>query len=390
MSKYSEKGSGIKKRVLLGLPLPPPYSGAEKMADIILKSRITKEFDCIHIDASNKQRTNLERGCVNLANVTASTKISWEIFKLLSRKRVELANLPLNCTKIGYLKYFLMLFPCVISRTKVVSRLGASHFDKFYISQDPVFQSFIRWSLKHVDCIMVRGENQKTQLRGIYKGRVECVYVPSTGVRQDGRQRNYDLRSKKEINVLHVGHFSHAKGAYDLLRAIPHILATDQKYRFHFVGDIVMKERNILHLRNEKFDVKRFIKENNLGPFITLYGHLNYEDKERRFKDADLFVFPSYSEGSPFAVIEAMEFGLPVIATKVGNLPEIFENEKNVLYVDFNSPSQIKDAILKVMNKPELSHEMVLNNFKILQGLLSLERYEKRMIEIFQSVCEAN
>lgn len=84
----------------------------------------------------------------------------------------------------------------------------------------------------------------------------------------------------------------------------------------------------IVFIDKEDLDIKKFVKEKNLESFVSFYGRLEGEEKERKLKDADLFVFPSYSEGSPFSVVEAMEYGLPVIATRVGNLPEIFEDEK--------------------------------------------------------------
>lgn len=63
--------------------------------------------------------------------------------------------------------------------------------------------------------------------------------------------------------------------------------------------------------------------------------------------------------------------------------------KKNELYVNFNSPSEIKDAILRIKNNSDLSWMMVLNSFEILQGLLSLEEYESAMIKLFHSVIES-
>ena len=94
----------------------------------------------------------------------------------------------------------------------------------------------------------------------------------------------------------------------------------------------------------------------------------------------------SYSEGSPFAVIEAMEYGLPIICTRVGNLVEIFKHERNVLFVDKGSPGQITEAVLRLVRDGEIRRSMVSNNFEVLTTVLSLETYENRMIELFYSV----
>lgn len=382
------KKSENRKKVLLALPLPPPYCGSEKMAGIILNSVIIKRFDCIHIDTSNNQTSNEDRGSLKWVNISSTVRITWKIFQVLLHQRIDLINIPLACNTLGFLKYLCNLLPCLILRIKIVSRLGASHFDKFYEGQTRFYKFLIRWTLKHVDCIIVRGKLQHHQLDGIYNGRVECVYAPSTGVNQDVREKDYELKAKKQINVLYLGLISRAKGAFDLLKAIPDIVVQDERFRFHFVGDLVRKERNIMFMNKNAIDIGKFIKENSLEPFVTFYGRLEGEHKERKLKEADLFVFPSYSEGSPFAVIEAMEHGIPVIASRAGNLPELFENQKNILFVDFKSPLQIKDAILQTYNNPEMCRNMVFNNFKILEEALSLKDYEKKMIELFESIID--
>ena len=387
---YPKKMQKRRKKVLLALPLPPPYSGMEKMAEIILKSMITQEFDCIHVDISNKQQSNEDRGTLKWINIRSTIRISWKLFLTLARERIDAVNVPLSCNTFGFLKYVFLILPCIIFRVKVVSRLGASYFDQFYNRQHPVYQLIVRWTLKRIDCIIVRGKQQKVQLRGLYNGRLESVYIPSTGIKKYASKREYDFKRKKQIEVLYLGKVSQTKGAHDLLKAIPQILSVDERFRFHFVGDVVRNEQNIMFRKGETLDATKFVMVNDLDSFVTFYGHLEGEQKENRLNEADLFICPSYSEAGPITVLEAMEYGVPVIATRVGVLPELFKHEENVLFVDSHSPEQIRDAVLKIISDDSLVHNMVLNNYRILQEVVSLKQYEKRMIEIFNDVIESN
>ena len=360
----------------------------EKMGEIILNSRITKEFDCIHINSSNNQSSNAERGHLSWTNIKSTLRISLAISLALIRNRIQIANIPLACNKFGFIKYILQVLPCFIFRAKVVSRLGGSHFDKFYKTQPLFYQFIICQILKRIDCIIVRGKEQHKQFQGIYNGRYECVYIPSTVIKYS--EQNNDLKSdtKEQFHILFLGMVSQAKGAYDLIRAIPQVLAADSNFVFHFVGDLVepQNETNITFLKSESFNIKKFIKENKLEQYVTFYGPLYGDAKIQQLKKVDLFICPSYSESGPFTVVEAMENGLPVVATKVGFLPELFDHGKNIIYVDFNSPSQIKEAILKLRNNQELCRTMVNNNYKILETELSIKTYEKQMIRIFDSL----
>lgn len=379
-----------KKKLLLALPLPPPYSGQEKMAEIILNSEITKEFEFIHVDTSNKQKTNEDRGRFKWVNLSSTLRISWDIFKAILKNRIDIVNLPLSCNTYGFIKYVCTLLPCIIFKATVVSRLGASHFDKFYASQNKLYRKIIRWGLTQTDCVIVRGKEQKKQFDNLYNGKIVCVYIPSTGIRGSAHKKNYDFVTRTKINVLFLGLVSQAKGAHDLLKAVPKLVGEDDRFVFHFVGDMVKEETNIMFLANDSFDADKFIQEKKIGRFIEFYGYLDGERKEYKLENADVFICPSYSEAGPITVLEAMEYGVPIIATRVGMLPEIFRHEENIFFIDFNSPEQIKDAILRIISDDSLARNMVANNYKILEGLLSLHEYENKMIEIFRNLMELN
>jgi glycosyltransferase involved in cell wall biosynthesis len=380
----------IENKILLLLPLPPPYSGQEKMASIILNSRIVEEFDCIHIDSSNRQATNEDRGALKWVNLSRTIFISWQILVSCASHRPALLNLPLPCNQLGFFKYAAHLIASLPYRPKIISRLGASHFSRFYKEQNRILRHFIKWVLGFVDCIIVRGDLQKGQFSGIYSGRIESVYVPSTGIESVARKRTFQYSEKGEINVLFLAMVSQAKGAYDLLKAIPGLVAKDKRLRFHFVGDIVEIERNIVFLEKEVMDVWQFVQDNRIVPFVRFYGRIEGKEKDRLFEMADLFVFPSYAEGSPFAVVEAMEYGLPIVCTRVGNLVEIFEHEKNALFVNIGAPDQIGEAILKLIYDGNLRRALASNNLELLESVLSLEIYEDRMISLFKSVISGN
>ncbi len=358
------------------------------MGKIILDSKITTEFDCIHVDSSNKQSSNAERGHLSWKNIKSTFRISLQITSVLIKNHIDVANIPLACNKMGFIKYILQVLPCFIFRTKVISRVGGSHFDKFYKNQNYFYKILIRQILDRIDCIIIRGKKQSKQFENIYNGRYECVYIPSTNMKGLSIKKDYKTKSQEKFNILFLAMVSQAKGAYDLLRAIPLVLCEENNVCFHFVGNLVTpkEEANITYLKPDSLDITQYIKENKLESYVSFYGSLCEDEKIQQFKNADLFVFPSYSEGSPFAVVEAMENGLPIIATKVGFLPELFENEMNILYVDFNSPSQIKESIIKLKSNRKLCRNMVNNNFEILRSKLSLESYENQMIHILYSV----
>ena len=84
----------------------------------------------------------------------------------------------------------------------------------------------------------------------------------------------------------------------------------------------------------------------------------------RGFRNADVLVLPSLSEGFPVTILEAMASGLPVIATRVGGVPEIIENNVNGYLVETENPQEIAEALLTLLRDEQLRKCISGNNRK--------------------------
>lgn len=128
------------------------------------------------------------------------------------------------------------------------------------------------------------------------------------------------------IRLIYVGYIRFAKGMNCLMSLCKKL----KDERIDFVFDVVGA--------GEMFDdLKKFVTENDLTGKVILHGHVdNKVELFQKMRNADLFFFPSLSEGSPRVVIEAMSQGIPVISTPVGSLPTTFEDKKEIRFFDFN------------------------------------------------------
>lgn len=114
---------------------------------------------------------------------------------------------------------------------------------------------------------------------------------------------------------------------------------------------------------------------------VAFLGHLEGEDKTKVLKNSHFFLFPSYGEGMPLAVLEAMAFGLPIMATAVGGLRDIFQDKKmGVLLedLDLNTAfNAVQDLILDEGRLAEIArfnHEYALKHFRSSEVAQKLER----------------
>jgi glycosyltransferase involved in cell wall biosynthesis len=123
-----------------------------------------------------------------------------------------------------------------------------------------------------------------------------------------------------------------------------------------------------------------------LEQFIRIYSSVVGAEKLELFRSADIFVYPSHHEGMPMAVIEAMACGLPIVATKVGGLPDLVSPDVNGLLVPAGKPDQLANAIRQLVVDPQMRHAMQVGSFRLVQEKFDVEKLVLRLLGIYQAI----
>ena len=171
-----------------------------------------------------------------------------------------------------------------------------------------------------------------------------------------------------KVNVIGmVGRIIETKGHFFALQAIVPFIR-EYRCKVIIVGD---GDKN---LRQELIS---FAKTNNIDLVITGYTK-NVEEYYSKF---DVLLQPSFSEGFGLAIIEAMAFGVPVIASNVGGIPNIIEHQKNGLLFETGYKTellsrlyQINDDLKLKQNLSENGYEHVINKYSFTKYIHSIEK----------------
>ena len=141
------------------------------------------------------------------------------------------------------------------------------------------------------------------------------------------------------FTLLFLGRLGYRKGIYDLLDVlIAHKNEFQGKLELFFGGDGDVEQ------------VKEIIYKNGLEEIAQYQGWVDGDKKESLLNMADAYILPSYNEGLPISVLEAMSYGLPIISTKVGGIPEILKNEENGYIIEPGDKLALYEAIHHLMN----------------------------------------
>lgn len=191
-------------------------------------------------------------------------------------------------------------------------------------------------------------------------------------------QRN-EVRDKLQIKpeeklLIFVGGFRPVKGIRYLITALKMLQQQGQPVKLVLVG----------RGRGEK-DLRRYVQQLDLVNSVIFTGQIPNENIPQFMAAADVFVLPSLSEGLPNVVLEAMASGLPIIATKVGGLPEIIEEGRNGFLVEPKNPKQIVEKILSIFGNDELRNSISANNREKIKEY-SWDSVVDRLEKVYQEV----
>jgi glycosyltransferase involved in cell wall biosynthesis len=147
--------------------------------------------------------------------------------------------------------------------------------------------------------------------------------------------------------ILSVGRLTEQKNYELLIQAV----ASLQKKGFNFLVEIVGE--GIL-----RADLEKRIREAGLEKIVSLPGHLPHEQVLERYEKADIFVSTSRWEGSPNVVLEALSYGLPVVATRVGGVSDIIKDGVQGLLVSSGNKEELESALERLLKDGELREKL--------------------------------
>lgn len=318
-------------RVLLMSPLPPPAGGIATWTNEYLGSEQAKknEITLINIAVSGKRKRNANR--FNLfEEIKRLFVIIKELRKKLDNSKYDIAHINSSCSKFGLIRELICAKMIKRKKIKIVVQF---HCDISYMIRNKGQQFILARLLKNVDKIVLLNTSSFNYIKKNTKKKENAFIIPNFIQDDIGNNNVTEIREKVK-NIIFVGRVCDSKGCrniIDIAHSFPDI-------NFKLIGKI---ENNY--------------KKIELPSNVIMTGEIQNVFNE--LIKADIFLFPTYTEGFPCALLEAMAVGLPIITTKVGAIPDMIE-DKGGIYCRINNNKDIVDSIKKLENNINIRKNM--------------------------------
>lgn len=175
--------------------------------------------------------------------------------------------------------------------------------------------------------------------------------------------------------VLYTGRLASVKGILPLLEATKEVLATFRQVRFVLAGSWQMMETP----RQLGFGLDGSAANGS----VRWLGHVSWRQLADWYRRATVFVMPSYYETFGISCLEAMAFGLPVVATAAGGLPEVVVDGVTGILVPAGDPAALAGAIVRLLRDPELRRRLGEAGRERVLAEFTAERVVKEMLPIY-------
>jgi glycosyltransferase involved in cell wall biosynthesis len=226
---------------------------------------------------------------------------------------------------------------------------------------------------EHTDVVISLSEHAKKKIAE-FAPSANIVVVPNSIGLPDLDQGLKDEDQNKNIKLAFLGHIKEQKGIFDLLKVIKELVNDRVDLRL-FVGgygelDRLQREISVLGLKDR----------------VEYLGWISEEKRDSLLRKTDIFVLPSYGEGMPMTILEAMSHAVPVVSTPVGGIPELVVDGETGYLVKPGDIEGLRKRILELISDEEKRKQFGNRGRQIIEKNHNLEINIQKIENIYNSL----
>lgn len=273
-----------------------------------------------------------------------STKIFGFVFGLIHYVFLLTTHLKIQIIHIHGASYnsfkrkFLIYKIAKLFNKKVIYHIHGAEYQLFYERTNPKTKKQIQYFINNTDCLICLSESWKVFFKKEFNPkRIEIVPNIITNPEisnQKQTDENFEI-----LKFLFLGYIDKRKGAWLLLETLKkHKLELEGKALFYIGGN------------GETQKLQKLIEEYQLENIVKFIGWVSGEKKQEYLNKSDIYLLPSYNEGLPISILEAMSYSLPILSTSVGGIPEVVDDSNGIL-IEPGNKNQLLEGILHFISQ---------------------------------------
>lgn len=247
-----------------------------------------------------------------------------------------------TASRASFWRKSMFMLPAFFARVPVILHIHGAEFQVFYEKEcSALSRSVVQYIFARADQVVMLSESWLQWVRTTFPT-AKAKVIPNPIVVPEANTTEV----RHPFSLLFLGRLGQRKGVFDLLHAAAELAPRYPDLRILLGGD------------GELDAVRDQAKGLGISAHVSLLGWVKGADKARLLKEATIYVLPSYNEGLPMSVLEAMAYGLPVVSTPVGGTPEAVRDGEEGFLVQPGDVRQLAARLDRLLADPDLRVRM--------------------------------
>ncbi len=284
---------------------------------------------------------------------------------LLARQRRVVMHVH-SASRASFWRKSLFMAIAMLAKCPVIFHLHGGGFTRFYETEcGAAGRRIIRFFLDRAVCVIVLSDRWRTWISSVTENqRIVCIPNPAPMVDEWCAPRRRNV-------VLFLGRLERGKGVFDLLDAIAALRATIPDIGLVCAGD------------GDPESVARHARRLGIEDAVRLPGWIGPAEKQSLMGRAAVLVLPSYAEGLPLCLLEAMAAGLPVVAAAVGGIPDVVSDGVNGFLFTPGDTAALQRLVRRLILDRELSRCIATAAQETVRRRFAVDRVMEQLEEIY-------
>lgn len=312
--------------------------------------------------------THIEKN--NLIKQIYFLKSLIKIYYYLLFKNIDLVHVHMSERGSFHRKYLVFKLSKLLNK-KVIVHMHGAEFKEFFEESSDNLKKKIIYFLREANLVLVLGDSWNDYVLSLDKDIKIKILRNSIQIRTEVVKRN-----KNNINVLFLAVLIERKGIIDLIEAV-NLLEKEKRMENYNIKYIVAGSGQ------EEKRCKELVLKYKLEKYFDFKGWVSGEEKQCLLKQSQIFVLPSYNEGLPMAILEAMSYGIPVISTNVGSIEDAVKDNVNGFIVNPGDIKKLASSIEECVKNEILWNEFSKKNKDDIENKYSNKIYFDNIEKIY-------
>jgi glycosyltransferase involved in cell wall biosynthesis len=296
--------------------------------------------------------------------------------RTIRRERPAIVHLH-TCSGFSFFRSVLDLLIARRRRCRTILHVHGAAFDEFHARAGSLSRRLIAWSLARADRVIALSETWQRKLRQMADSAQLCVVENAVAYPRS----TPSLRQEGPCRFLLLARMDEWKGIDDLLEACARLHADGVAFELTLAGPP--------GTAGDATALDRKIHVHGLEGRVRYAGPVYGGDKLKLLEWADVYVQPSHHEGMPLSLLEALAYGLAIVATRVGAVPEVIADQVEGVLVPPGQPAQLASAMRRLVINPEERRSMGRASRELALTRFSLDRFRRDLIELYDDLSAA-